>query len=58
MRKEKARNNKAFSHKTRVGVLDSLRKLFNTPTLIHLAEWVGFEPTCPCGQLDFEGNNA
>lgn len=20
-----------------------------------LAERVGFEPTCPCGQLDFEG---
>ena len=22
-----------------------------------LAEWVGFEPTCPCGQLDFESES-
>ena len=22
-----------------------------------MAEAVGFEPTCPCGQLDFEGNS-
>ena len=22
-----------------------------------LAEWVGFEPTCPCGQLDFESSS-
>lgn len=26
----------AFSHGIRVGVLDSLRKLFNTPTLVHM----------------------
>ena len=45
MRKEKAWNNKAFSHKTRIGVLDSLRKLFNTPTLIHLERLMGVEPT-------------
>ena len=37
MRKKKAGNNKTCSHKTRVGVLDSLRKLFNTPTLVHLS---------------------
>ena len=36
MRKEKAWNNKAFSYKTRVEVLDSPRKLFNTSTLVQM----------------------
>ena len=34
--------------------MDRLRKLFITPTLVYLAETVGFEPSCPFGQLDFE----
>lgn len=36
--------NQAFWHKTKVGVLDSPIKLFNTPTIVHLVEVTGFEP--------------
>ena len=35
--------------------MDSQRELFHTPTFVHLAERVGFEPTCRSyRQTDFE----